>query len=99
MKRRKFSAEFKRKVVVEAMRGDRTVREIAARHGLNPNQVGRWKSEAMDGLLEVFRRGGMERPDREKEKLIETLYARIGELTVERDFFHRGSELSDGWRG
>ena len=50
MKRRKFSAEFKRKVVVEAMRGDRTVREIAARHGLNPNQVGRWKSEAMDGL-------------------------------------------------
>ena len=50
MKRRKFTAEFKRKVVVEAMRGDRTVREIAARHGLNPNQVGRWKSEAMDGL-------------------------------------------------
>ena len=50
MKRRKFTADFKRKVVVEAMRGDRTVREIAARHGLNPNQVGRWKSEAMDGL-------------------------------------------------
>ena len=41
----------------------------------------------------------MERPDREKEKLIETLYARIGELTVERDFFHRGLELSDGRRG
>ena len=99
MKRRKFSADFKRKVVVEAMRGDRTVREIAARHGPNPNQVGKWKSEAMEGLLEVFRRGGMEKPGREKEKLIETLYARIGSRWVERDFFHRGLELSDGRRG
>ena len=99
MKRRKFSAEFKRKVVVEAMRGDRTMREVAARHGLNPNQIGRWKTEAMDGLLEVFRRGGMEKPGRESEKVIEALYARIGELTVERDFFHRGLELSDGRRG
>ena len=78
MKRRKFSADFKRKVVVEAMRGDRTVREIAARHGLNPNQVGKWKSEAMEGLLEEFRRGGVEKPGREKEKPVETLYARIG---------------------
>ena len=76
MKRRKFSADFKRKVVVEAMRGDKTVREIAARHGLNPNEVGKWKSEAMEGL--VFRRGGMEKPGREKEKPVETLYARVG---------------------
>ena len=98
MKRRKFSAEFKRKVVIEAMRGDRTVREIAARHGLNPNQVGRWKAEAMDGLLEVFRRGGVGKPERESEKLVETLYARIGELTVERDFFIRGLEISGGTR-
>ncbi len=58
MKRRKSSAEFKRKVVVEAIRGQQTAREIAARHGLNPNQVARWKSEGMDGLLEAFRRDG-----------------------------------------
>ena len=51
MKRRKFGAEFKRKVVIEAMRGDRTAREIAARHGLNPNQMGRWKAQAMDGRI------------------------------------------------
>ncbi len=94
MKRRKFTAEFKRKVVLEVMRGDRTAREVAARHGMNPSQVGRWKSEAMDGLLEVFQRGGIEKPGREEEKLVEMLYARIGELTVERDFFRRGLELS-----
>ena len=70
MKRRKFSADFKRKVVMEAMRGERTARETAARHGVNPNQVGKWKSEAVDGLLEVFR-GGVGKPDREQEKLME----------------------------
>ena len=62
MKRRDLSADFKRKVAVEAMRGDRTVREIAARHSLNLNHVGKRKSEAMEGLLEVFRRGGVDKP-------------------------------------
>jgi len=57
MKRRKFTPEFKRKVVLEAMRGDETVCSIAARHGVNPNQAGRCKTEAHDGLLEVLARG------------------------------------------
>ena len=60
MKRTKFCADFKRKVVVKVMRGDRTVREVAARHVLNPNKVGKLKSEAMEGLLEVLRRGSTE---------------------------------------
>ena len=46
MKRRKYTPEFKRKVVLETMRGDETVRSIAARHGVNPNQVSKWKTEA-----------------------------------------------------
>ena len=86
MGRRRYTADFKRRVVVEAMRGDRTVREIAATHGINPNQLSRWKTEAYDGLLEVFGDGGGAAA-RENEKLVEQLYARIGELVVERDFF------------
>ena len=50
MGRRRYTAAFKRRVVVEAMRGDQTVRAIAARHGINPNQLSRWKTEAYDGL-------------------------------------------------
>ena len=46
------------------MRGDETVRSIAARHGVNPNQVSKWKTEAHDGLLEVFARGGNNAADR-----------------------------------
>ena len=98
MKRRKYTPEFKRKVVLEAMRGDETVRSIAARHGVNPNQVSRWKTEAHDGLLDVFARGGGNTPNRETEQLVERLYARIGELTVERDFFSRGLERFGGSR-
>ena len=97
MGRRRYTAEFKRRVVVEAMRGDATVREIAARHGINPNQLSRWKTEAYDGLLEVFGDGGGSAA-RDTEKLIERLYAQIGELVVERDFFSRGSGVSDGRR-
>ena len=96
MGRRRYTADFKRKVVVEAMRGDAPVREIAARHGINPNQLSRWKTEAYDGLLDVFGDGaGSGGAARETEKLVERLYARIGQLTVERDFFSRGSALSD----
>ena len=98
MKRRKFTAAFKRKVVLEALRGDETVRSIASRHGVHPNQVSKWKTEACEGLLEVFARGKGKSADREAERLIETLYARIGELTVERDFFSRGLERLGGPR-
>jgi len=94
MKRRKFTAAFKRKVVLAALRGDETVRSIASRHGVHPNQVSKWKTEAREGLLEVFARGKGKSSERETERLAERLYARVGELTVERDFFSRGLERS-----
>jgi transposase len=53
-KRRKFTPEFKAKVALEALRGDKAIQEIAARHKLHPNQVSTWKRQAMDGLGEVF---------------------------------------------
>ena len=93
MGRRKFTVEFKRKVVVQAMRGDETVRAIAARHGINANQLSKWKTQADDGLLDVFDNTAGNPAARETDKLIEQLYARIGELVVERDFFSRGSAL------
>ena len=86
MKRQKFTPEFKRRVVLQAVRGNETVRSIAARHGVNPNQVSKWKTETHDGLLEVFARGGNNAADRRTERLVEQLYTLIGELTVERDF-------------
>ncbi len=57
-KRRKFTPEFKAKIALEALRGDRTIQEIAVRYEVRPNQVSTWKRQAMDGLGEVFSHGG-----------------------------------------
>ena len=89
MTRRRFRAEFKSRVALEALRGDKTVQEIAAQHKVHPNQVSTWKRQAVDGLSAVFSNGAdHERQDREAE--IRNLHAKIGELTVERDFLSRG---------
>ena len=87
--RRWFTPGFKAKVALEALRGDRTIQEIAARHKVHPNQVSTWKRQAMDGLGEVFSNGpDKARMDHEGE--VHDLHAKIGQLTVERDFLAKG---------
>ena len=86
--RRRFTADFKAKVALEALRGDRTIQEIVARHKVHPNQVSTWKRQAMDGLGEVFSNGA-DGARGEHEAEVRNLHAKIGELTVERDFLAR----------
>jgi transposase-like protein len=87
--RRRFGGEFKARIALEALRGDKTVQEIAAKHKVHPNQVSAWKRQAMDGLSKVFSNGtDRERQDHETE--IRDLHAKIGQLTVERDFLSGG---------
>ena len=87
--RRRFTADFKARVALEALRGDRTIQEIAAKHKVHPNQVSTWKRQAMDGLNEVFSNGA-DRARADHEGEVHDLHAKIGELTVERDFLARG---------
>ncbi len=88
-KRRRFTAEFKARVALEALRGDKTIQEIAARHKVHPNQVSTWKRQAMDGLGAIFSNGADKAlVDREAE--VHDLHAKIGQLMVERDFLARG---------
>ena len=89
-KRRRFTATFKKRVALEALRGDRTIQAIAAQHEVHPNQVSTWKRQAIEGLEEVFSGGGSKRPS-EQQATIRDLHEKIGELTVERDFFCAGS--------
>jgi len=86
--RRRFTSEFKARVAVEALRGDKTIQEIAARHKVHPNQVSTWKRQAVDGLSQVFSNGAdRERQDHESE--VRELHAKIGQLTVERDLLSK----------
>ena len=81
--------EFKARVALAALRGDKTIQEIAARHKVHPNQVSSWKRQALDGLGAVFSNGtDKARMDHDDE--VRNLHAKIGELTVVNDFLARG---------
>ena len=87
--RRRFTADFKATVALAALRGDKTIQEISAKYKVHPNQVSTWKRQAMDGLGGIFSNGtDKARMDHEEE--IHDLHAKIGQLTVERDFLARG---------
>ncbi len=87
--RRRFTSDFKAKVALEALRGDKTIQEIATRHKVHPNQVSTWKRQAVDGLGVVFSNGrDKARMDHDDE--VHDLHAKIGQLTVERDFLANG---------
>jgi transposase len=83
--RRRFTAEFKAKVAVEAIRGERTISELATKHQLHPNQITQWKRQAIDKLAKVFDdKASDAQIGREAE--VTKLHAKIGQLVVERDF-------------
>ena len=86
--RKKFDAGFKAKVALEALREDSTVPELAKRHGVHPNQIYTWKKQVLDNVASLFARGVGASADGEEEREREAskLYAKIGQLTVERDF-------------
>jgi transposase-like protein len=89
-KRRQFTSEFKTKVVLEVLREERTLGEIASTHEINPNQLGRWRQEFLEKAPSVFdepksakaRQKSEREATAEKDKLLKT----IGQLTMERDF-------------
>ena len=87
--RRRFTADFKAKVALEALRGDKTIQELASKHKVHPNQVSTWKRQAVAGLAEVFS-NCVDCARRGHESEVRDLHAKIGELTVERDFLARG---------
>lgn len=86
-KRRNHSPAFKAKVALEAARNERTIAEIAVEYGVHANQVSAWKRQLLDNAAAVFEGGGDRR--RDEDALVKDLHAKIGELTVERDFLAR----------
>ena len=80
--RGRFSAEFKAKVALEAIRGERTISELATKHQLHPNQISQWKRQAVEKLAKVFDdKTADAQAGREAE--VTKLHAKIGQLVVE----------------
>ena len=87
MERRKFSSEFKAKVVLEALRERETIESLAKRYELHPNQISAWKKEAIANLSQLFGKGSDRPHDSEAES--QKLYAQIGQLKVENDWLKK----------
>jgi transposase len=87
-KRRRFSADFKAKVALEAIRGELTVSELATKHGIHPNMISGWKRQAIEGMAGVFDTKADSAAGSQQSE-VEKLHAKIGQLVVERDFLSK----------
>ena len=91
-KRTRYSADFKSKVALEALRGELTAAQLVAKHGIHQTMVGEWKRQAMEGLAGVFSgKSAAQETAKSTEAEVEKLHAKIGQLVVERDFLAKAS--------
>lgn len=92
--RSNYSGEMKAKIAVEAIKGQRTINEIATHYGIHPNQVMNWKKQALDQMPSVFN-GRREQATKEEAVEKAHLYQQIGQLKVELDWLKKKVGLLD----
>ena len=82
--RRNHSPAFKAKVALAAIKGERTLAELAQQFDVHPNQITQWRSQLLEGASGIF--GAAVTPEPAPAVDVKTLHAKIGELTLENDF-------------
>lgn len=86
--RRRHSNEFKAQVALEALKGQKTLNELASEFGVHPVQIAQWKRQAQEGMSGLFAGPG-DRQSKADQTLIDQLYQQIGQLKVELDWLQK----------
>jgi transposase-like protein len=89
--RRQHEAAVKAKVALEAIRGEKTISQIAGEYGIHPNQIRLWRDRALAALPAVFSKGRA-KSEKDHEELEEELFRQIGRLKVENDWLKKKSQ-------
>jgi putative transposase len=92
--RRQHSGVFKFRLAVEAIKGERTVNELASEHGVHPTQISQWKRQLLDEGAEVFSRNGSH-AQREQATVQAELYEQIGRLKMELEWLKKKAAQFD----
>ena len=85
MPRKKYTAEFKTKIILSILQGDKEFNVVCSENDLNPSMVRKWKQDFLINSSKVFEGESQESKD-DREEEVQKLHATIGRLTVERDF-------------
>src|SRR5215212_1117230 len=91
--RKRYSAEFKARVALEALKGHKTVNELASTYGVHPTQITHWKHRLQQEMPEIFSARRAKREDAQ-EALQAQLYQKIGQLKVELDWLKKKAGLA-----
>jgi transposase-like protein len=93
-KRKRYSAQFKFQVALEAVKGLKTVNQLASEHELHPNQVSQWKRQLLEEGATIFDNGAAQQQQREMAQTEAELYEQIGRLKMEVEWLKKSSRLS-----
>lgn len=103
MGRRQFTADFKTKIVLEILREEKQLGDIATEHEVSPNQLRNWKKEFLENATKVFSESKIEKELHAKEKALDEerndLMAKVGQLTIENDWLKKkyGQVFGSDW--
>jgi len=89
-----YTSEFKAKVVLELLREEMTISQLASKHEIHPTQLRRWEKTVLEGMRGLFdEKGKKDVKEKEDKALIQELYAQIGELTTKMSWLKKKSGI------